>query len=112
MSKFRTLIQNASDDELKVIGDVLARADAKPAVVVTLQEGSKQRRYVVYQEDEYLFEGIHTPEAFQASHGRFAYFGGQWLRQYGKVDEMSRTLSSSELVKIQRVPRNKVWGRA
>lgn len=78
------------------------------AIVVTLAEGSKKRRYVVAQEDEGMFEGDSAVNI--VGNWRFN-FGGQWLRSLGKVDEMYRTLSGNDVIKIQRIDRTKVWGR-
>ena len=46
MRELEILIANASEDELRVITRVLGRANAKPAIVVTVRGG---KRYVVAQ---------------------------------------------------------------
>jgi hypothetical protein len=105
-----TLIRNATDDELVVIKSILQRAATKPAIVVTLDIDN--RRYVVDQADEHLFEDTPdgpTPED-RYDRPRFD-FGARWLRQYGKVDEMHRSLGGYEVKKVQRIDRAKVWGR-
>lgn len=133
MSGLQTLVQNATTEELRTIHAVLQRADAKPAVVVTLEHGRSTRRYVVAQEDEHLFDGVPTGkvpvaegtpasdgvrppsisdirQAREEHLGRFG-FGGQWLRGLGRVDEMYRSLATWEVVKVERIDRTKVWGR-
>lgn len=104
-------------------------------VVVTVEQGSgKTRRYVVAHEDAGLFDGVPdgpvpkaegTPAAGGATRppsvsdirltreeylGRFS-FGCQWLRSLGRVDEMYRTLSTWEVVKVERLDSARVWGR-
>lgn len=119
-----TIIANATPTELAAINAAAKRANEKAAVVVTVESGSKRRRYVVAQEDEGLFAAVPTgvvPEPDPSSRqnivlaredylGRF-YFGAQWLRSLGKVDEMYRTLGTYEVVKVERIARDKVWGK-
>jgi hypothetical protein len=117
MNKLEVLIRAASEDELRTLVGLVERVNAHPAVMVTLQEGrGKRRRYVVYQEDEHLFDGlsgnVSREQVEQHFGSRFAWFGGQWLRSMGRVDEMARTLSVAELVKVERRHRNAVWGTA
>lgn len=105
---------------------------AGTCVVVTV-EGKPARRYVIDDRDEDLFDRVPsgkvpeaegTPAAGGATRppsvsdvrwaredhlGRFS-FGCQWLRSLGKVDEMYRTLSTWEVVKVERLPRTRVWG--
>ena len=96
-----TLFQNATGEEAEALARVINRANAMPAVVVTLREGGKSRRYVVDQADESDFDNGRVPH----------WFGGQWLRGYGRVDEMYRSLCGDEVVKVERLDRAKVWGR-
>lgn len=107
MTRFETLMQHATDDELRVMVRILERADAKPAILVTIQG----RRYVVAQEDEYRFEGVASGPYAIGNNSRIDWFGGQWMRSYGKVDEMYRSLSGYDVTKIERADRSKVWGR-
>lgn len=100
-----TLIQNATTDELRVIAQIAERARNKPAILATVGK----RRYVVAQEDEHVFDGFVPGENVQGMSGMVS-FGCQWMRSYGKVDEMYRTLSLWEVTKVQRVDRAKVWG--
>lgn len=96
------------------------------SVVVTVDNGRK-RRYVVASEDEHLFAGVPTgpinggkveadDDVFEVrwaredALGRFS-FGCQWLRGMGRVDEMYRTLSTWEIVKVERIDATRVWGR-
>lgn len=37
-------------------------------------------------------------------------FGAQWVRAYGNVDEMYRTLSLYEVTSVRAVDRKRVWG--
>lgn len=111
MSDIETIVANASIDELRTLAAVLKRANDKPAVVVTLKEGTRSRRYVVSREDEHLFDDIPNGPIDGADVlGWRLWFGGQWLRSLGKVDEMYRSLSGSEIVKVQRIDRKRVWG--
>ncbi len=105
----------------------------RTSVVVTVEEGRTKRRYVVAAEDAHLFEdvptgkvpvaqgtpasdGIRPPSisdirgAREDHLGRFS-FGCQWLRSMGRVDEMYRTLSTWEVVKVERIAQDRVWGR-
>lgn len=104
------------------------------SVVVTVEHGAgKTRRYVVAREDQSLFQDVPagtvpvaqgTPalggetrppsvsdiRLTREQHlGRFS-FGCQWLRSLGKVDEMYRTLSTWEVVKVERIDSARVWG--
>ena len=107
------LIRNATEAELPAIASALKRANARPAIVVTLRNGG--RRYVVCQEDEHLFAdlvGLDQAElAERASRAVLVPFGAQWMRAYGRVDEMYRSLSLSEVRSVRTVARERVWGR-
>jgi hypothetical protein len=131
MTSTETLIRNATPEELEVIATVAKRAHDLPAIVVTVDNGAgygKTRRYVVMQEDEHYFYGVPTgkvpvkverdgrPASIsdirmqREEHlGRF-YFGCRWVRSFGRVDEMYRTLGSYEIVKVERIDRDKVYG--
>jgi len=123
------ILNNATPEELAIIGRIAARANAKPAIVVTVDG----RRYVVDQADEPSFDGVpdgkvpvapgtpasngHRPpsvyeirSAREEHLGRFN-FGCRWMRSFGKVDECYRSLSTWEVTKVERVDRKKVWGR-
>ena len=102
MSRLDTIIQNATPDELRAITAAAERANARPAILVTIGH----RRYVVAQEDERDFDSITDPAALP----RMLAFGGQWLRGYGRVDECYRLLSAYEVTRITRVDRRRVWG--
>src|SRR5437773_934995 len=106
------LVQHATADELKLLGDIARRANAQPAVLVTVREGGGSRGYVVAQEDEGIFRDI-PDGAFSSDSPGVRYilaaFGAQWLRSYGRVDEMYRTVSLAEVVKVERVNRERVW---
>ena len=121
-----TLIEEATRDELVTIAGIAARIAARPAVVVTVATGTKHRRYVVATEDEHLFaalSGMLRPASrpgacdgevdnqFGHMGAALTAFGAQWLRRMGTVDEMYRTLSIAEVVKVERIARSKVWGR-
>lgn len=108
---------------------------AQTSVVVTVEEGRSTRRYVVVAEDEYLFASVpngkvpvaegtpalggttRPPSISDVRHareqhlGRFG-FGCQWLRGLGRVDEMYRSLSTWEVVKVERIATARVWGSA
>lgn len=104
---------NAADDELRVLAAVLKRANDRPAIVVTVRQGvNGTRRYVVAQEDEPMFADLPDGPIERADRwdGPQFWFGAQWLRGYGRVDEMYRTLSASEITRVARVNRAKVWG--
>jgi hypothetical protein len=105
------LTANATEDELRLITSILARANDKPAVIVTTRDG---RRYVVAQEDEPMFEpliGLKAPELHERVQRSLTPFGARWLRRYGCVDEMYRSLSISEVTKVATADRARVWGR-
>ena len=100
-------VQN--DDEARVLLALMQRENAKPAVLVTVQEGSKKRRYVVASEDR--DEVLAYRDTDPDDRPWMFYFGAQWLRGYGNVDEMYRSLSMSDVVKIEIADAAKVWGR-
>ncbi len=91
------MLLHASREELEMILKLRDRVDSFPAIVVTVM----RKRYVVDQSDEHEFHDGKIPYAF----------GGQWLRGYGRVDEMYRLLSGAEVTKIERIDRTKVWGK-
>lgn len=131
MTSTETLIRNATTEELKVLANIAKRAHDKPAIIVTVDggfAGGKTKRYVVQQEDEHYFDNVPTGKvpfklerygrpARVSSYrrdreeylGRF-WFGCRWLRGYGRVDEMYRTIGSYEVIKVERVDRNRVFG--
>lgn len=78
-------------------------------VLVTVQEGSKKRRYVVASED--AAEVLAYRDTDPDDRPWMFYFGAQWLRGYGNVDEMYRSLSMTDVVKIETADAGKVWGR-
>lgn len=96
------------------------------ALVVTVDDGyegkGKRRRYVVTPEDEPLFGNftgtLPTLKVVSISDFRHAreevigrfWFGAQWLRSYGRVDEMYRSLATYEVCKIERIGYARVWG--
>lgn len=121
------LLREATAEEALTIASVASRRIARPAVVATVASGGRRRRYVVAMDDEGLFNGLEgalrpesRPGACDAAVDvRFGHmgaaltsFGGRWLRRFGCVDEMHRTLSMAEVVKVERIDRAKVWGRA
>ncbi len=111
MRELEILIANASEDELRVITRVLGRANTKPAILVTVRDS---KRYVVAQEDEPMFEalvGLSEAELATRVSQSLGGFGAQWLRGYGRVDEMYRSLTLREVVKVAEVDRERVWGR-
>jgi hypothetical protein len=109
------------------------------SIIVTVEEGRGTRRYVICREDEHLFArvpvgkvpeaegtpclgpdgpgtGVRPPSISDIRRAREDYlgrfsFGCQWLRSMGRVDEMYRSLSTWEVVKVERKPASKVWGR-
>ena len=103
------LIRHATEPELRVIADILHRANARPAVVVTVK-GTPARRYVVSQSDEHLFDDFDLATQGADGYGMGFWFSCQWLRSLGKVDEMGRTLGSREVGKVARIDRARVWG--
>lgn len=106
-----TLVANATDDELPAIAAALHRAQSKPCVLVTTLEGGKRRRYVVAQEDEdEIRKYVGCAESVLDRQWQ-VWFGAQWLRGMGRVDEMYRSLSLSETVKVEEADRARVWGR-
>lgn len=104
--ELETIIKNATDDEARALLAAVRRANAKPAVLVTVEGG---RRYVVAQEDEDEIRPLvgRDPEEWQRSWGGF---GARWMRGYGRVDEMHRTISLSDVVKVAEADRARVWG--
>ena len=105
MSRLDTIIQNATPDELRAITAAAERANARPAILVTIG----RRRYVVAQEDEWLFDAIKSSADLPYLQ-RYGAFGCQWLRGYGRVDECYRTLGFEEITAITRADRKRVWG--
>jgi hypothetical protein len=112
-SRLETILQHATTDELRVIAAIAERANAEPAILVTVGG----RRYVVAEEDELTFHNIpdgkydYDPRNYGAGILDKVFFGAQWMRKYGKVDEMYRSLSGYEVTKVARVPRSRVWGK-
>jgi hypothetical protein len=112
MSDLEVLVENASEDELRTIVKVLQRAREKPALLVTVNG----RRYVVDQEDEAAVRSLvglsadELKDRVYGAAGRVA-FGARWMRGYGRVDEMCRTLSLWEVTKVAEADRARVWGR-
>ncbi len=106
----------ATTEELAVIARVVQRANIRPAVLVTVEHGSGRRRYMVDRADEEQmreFVGRSESELADLSRGMSGLlgFGCRWLRGYGRVDEMARTLSLYEVVKVEEADRKRVWGR-
>ncbi len=125
MMEIETLIEHATEEELPVIAAVLRRIADRPAVVVTVRGGKTARRYVVAVEDESLFDGLSgamRPESrpgardsgFEERFGGMGAvltsFGCRWLRRYGALDEMHRTLSVIEVTKVEHIDRHRVFG--
>jgi hypothetical protein len=89
----------------------MPRSHFQNRVVVTVTNGpGKTRRYVVVREDEDIF--ANRPDAtgtkFAALYGtgytgKFGgqYFGAQWLRGPGRIDEQYRSLSGADMVGIK-----------
>jgi hypothetical protein len=72
-------------------------------IIVTTKSGTKTRRYVVVYEDRNMFAGIKDgPIDGREELGWRFHFGAQWLRGPGRVDEMYRTLSGSDIVRVTR----------
>ena len=120
------IIREATTDELATIAGIVGRITKRPAVVVTVTGGRTKKRYVVAVEDEHLFEGLSGVLRSESRHGacggemdqRFGHmgagmtaFGARWLRRMGVVDELYRSLSMAEVVKVERIDRGRVWGR-
>jgi hypothetical protein len=110
-----TLLQHATPEELAALTGLIKRIAARPAVLVTVRHGSGQRRYVVDLADEETlrpYVGKSQAELAEASRGMAGMlsFGCQWLRGFGRVDEMARTLSLYEVLKVEEVPRRRVRG--
>lgn len=104
----RTLLERAeTPEEIATVARMLQRAHDAPAVLVTCADG---RRYVVAQEDESLFAEIPDGPFESSGMGGFGGFGAQWLRGYGRVDEMYRSLSFWDVRKVARADRARVWG--
>lgn len=104
-------LRQGDEDAARGIARVIEKGRQRPAIIVTADYG--KRRYVVAQEDEYLFNGIPNGSFDPQGHPHgWWVFGAQWLRGYGRVDEMYRTLSSSDVSKVERVDRKRVWGDA
>lgn len=76
-----------------------------PRTVVTVQNGKGTRRYLVDRADEHVLDhlpdGPVDPETVRGMSGA-AGFGCQWLRSRNIVDEMYRTLSLWDVVRISR----------
>jgi len=104
-----TLIENATDEELPAIAAAMRRAQAKPCVLVTVQEGRGTRRYVVDREDEEQLRVLIGVPVEELRIGHY-WFGAQWLRGMGRVDEMHRSLGLYSVVKIAEADRARVWG--
>jgi hypothetical protein len=108
-----TLIRNATEEELPAIASALKRANERPAILVTLRTGG--RRYVVCQEDEHLFDDLvgldEAQLAERVRHSLLVPFGAQWMRGYGRVDEMYRSLLLREVRRVTTADRARVWGR-
>lgn len=101
MTTVQELLKVADDAELAVLGRLIERAVNRPRIVVTLQEGGRQRRYLVDRSSEDEFDDVPDgPVSFPRRLGH--YFGGAWLRGPGRVDEMHRSLAMSEVVKVER----------
>lgn len=107
------------------------------AIVVTV-EGTPARRYVVVDNYDYFRDvpsgnvpeapqtpclgpegpgtGVREPAVsdvreYRERHlGRF-HFGCRWVRSLGRVDEMYRTLGTWEIIKVERLPYERVWGK-
>jgi hypothetical protein len=110
------LARYATTEELAVIANVVQRANDRPAVLVTVKHGGFRRRYVVDRADEEQlrdYVGKSETELAELSRGMRGMlgFGCQWLRRYGRVDEMHRSLSLHEVVKVEQANRAKVWGQ-
>lgn len=102
-------LRQSDEDAVRAIVRILNNQRARPAILATIDG----KRYVVAEEDEHEFENI--PDGplgtgFDNPLDR-VWFGGRWMRGYGRVDEMYRSLGGYEVTRIQRVDRDKVWGR-
>lgn len=111
------LMQHATTNiERQMILAVVRRVLAKPAVVVTVKESGRRCRYVMAMEDEQELRRFvgRTHEQIEAELGRLGtglfWFGARWLRAPGRVDEMHRSLSMAEVVTVEAVDRDLVWG--
>jgi hypothetical protein len=107
-----TLLRHATQEEREAIRAAAQRAYEHPAIIVTIRHEG-QRRYVVDQEDEHLFEALARLKAAEikaAVANRLGGFGAQWVRRYGNVDEMHRTLAISEVTNVTSTERHRVWG--
>jgi hypothetical protein len=100
-----------SDEEAKVLAQLIVREGHKPEVLVTVQHGvESKRRYVVDHEDREAVLALKPALQEDPRDRPWFYFGARWLRAYGKVDEMHRSLSFSEVVKIEEADPRRVWG--
>lgn len=76
-------------------------------VIVTLKTSGVTRKFVVVPEDEYRFDGI---ESFAKVNDEddhpleYLYFGAQWLRRAGVIDEQYRSLTGSDVLSLKRGP--------
>jgi hypothetical protein len=104
------LIANATPQERAAIAAARERANAKPAVIVTMRD---RRRYVVDQEDEphlVALAGLNAEALRRRVEHAAGGFGGRWLRGYGRVDEMHSYLAFYEVTKVATADRDRVWG--
>jgi hypothetical protein len=106
-----TLLQHANAEELAVLAGLMKRI----AALVTVRHGGGRRRYVVDLADEEAlrpYVGKTEAELAEASRGMAGMlsFGCQWLRAFGRVDELARTLSLDEVLKVQEAPLARLGG--
>jgi hypothetical protein len=109
------LLAAATEEELPVLAAVIKRLNDRPAILVTVgRAGGRRRRYVVVEDEETIRPYVGRSEAELARLSRgpngMTPIGCQWLRAFGKVDEMYASLSLYEVVKVEEVDRARVWG--
>ena len=109
------MLLEATEEERQTIARVMTRIVDRPAIVVTVDLGTKRRRHVVAIEDEPVFDGLSgsLSEEFRTDHlsgmRGMVSFGCQRLRRMGVVDEMYRSLSLYEVTKVEWIDRARVW---
>jgi hypothetical protein len=113
--EIKDLLAAATDEELPVLAAVIKRLNDRPAILVTVgRGGSRRRHYVVVEDEEAIRPYVGKSHAELAKLRRgpngMTPIGCQWLRAYGKVDELYVSLSLDDVVKVEETDRAKVWG--
>lgn len=72
-------------------------------LIVTLKDGSVTRKFVVIPEDEYQFADVADFKDVAPPHPlAHVYFGAQWLRRPGVIDEQSRSFVGTDVLSLKR----------